>query len=69
MIHMRKMNAFVTKLVLRCVNINILSLAVVAPDQVGRKVSGPSYEERWGQNQKVTQMLERNGWRERELRP
>lgn len=46
------MNAFVTKLVLRCVNINILPLAVVAPDQVGRKVSGPSYEERWGQNQK-----------------
>lgn len=37
MIHMRKMNAFVTKLVLRCVNINILPLAVVAPTKLEGK--------------------------------
>lgn len=69
MIHMRKKNAFVTKLVFRCVKINILPLVVVAPYQAGRKVSGPSSKGKVRSESKATQKLERNGWREGKPRP
>ena len=69
MIHMRKKNAFVTKLVFRCVKINILPLAVVVPYQAGRKVSGPSSEGKVRSESKATRKPEGNGWREGEPRP
>lgn len=46
MIHMRKKNAFVTKLAFRCVKINILPLVVVAPYQAGRRSQDHHLRER-----------------------